>query len=152
MTFLPLTSNSNFPTDQTFRQFHELNTELDLLRITSGFYGALQRVWHADRECLPFRTPGSVPRFFFGGGGLLMLQLLRPDFQNLQCLYSTFHLCDIVSTLTMSPYDKLLRRNMNILYILKRHACITKGLYWTIIYCIHCLFHLVSLISNSHLV
>ena len=48
------------------------------------------------------------------------------------------------------PYDELLRRNMNILYKLKRH--ITKGLYWTIMYCIHCLFYLVSLISNSHLV
>ena len=58
MTFWPLT-NSDFPTDQTFHQFHDLYTELDLHRIMSG----LQRVWLASRERLPFRTPGSVPHF-----------------------------------------------------------------------------------------
>ena len=39
MTFWPLT-NSEFPTDQTFHQFHDLYTELDLHRIMSGFHGA----------------------------------------------------------------------------------------------------------------
>ena len=39
MTFWPLT-NSDFPTDQTFHQFHDLYTELDLHRIMSGFHGA----------------------------------------------------------------------------------------------------------------
>ena len=29
-----------FPTDQTFRHFHDLDTELDLHRIMSGFHGA----------------------------------------------------------------------------------------------------------------
>ena len=48
----------------------------------------LQRVWHANRERLPFRTPGSVPQFW----DLLVLQILRPDSSNLPCLYSTFHL------------------------------------------------------------
>ena len=48
----------------------------------------LQQVWHASRERLPFRTPGSVPLFW----DLLVLQLLRPDSSNLPCLYSTFHL------------------------------------------------------------
>ena len=48
----------------------------------------LRRVWHASRERLPFRTPGSVPPFC----DLLVLQLLRPDSSNLPCLYSTFHL------------------------------------------------------------
>ena len=48
----------------------------------------LQRVWHASRERLPFRTPGSFPLFW----DLLMLQLLGSDFPNLPCLYSTFHL------------------------------------------------------------
>ena len=47
----------------------------------------LQRVWHASRERLPFRTPGSVPHL-----DLLMFQLLRPNSLNLPCLYSTFHL------------------------------------------------------------
>ena len=32
------------------------------LRVVS--IGHLQRLWHDSRECLPFRTPGSVP--FFG--------------------------------------------------------------------------------------
>ena len=27
------------------------------------FLSSLQRVWHASRGCLPFRTPGSVPLF-----------------------------------------------------------------------------------------
>ena len=44
--------------------------------------------WHACREGLPFRTPGTVPPFW----DLLVLQLLRPDSSNLPCLYSTFHL------------------------------------------------------------
>ena len=39
MTFWPLT-NSDFPTEQTFHQFHDLETELDLHRIMSGFHGA----------------------------------------------------------------------------------------------------------------
>ena len=33
-------TNSDFPTDQTFHQFHDLYTELDLHRIMSGFHGA----------------------------------------------------------------------------------------------------------------
>ena len=45
-------------------------------------------VWHASRERLPFRTPGSVPNC----GTCLCFQLLRPDSSNLPCLYSTFHL------------------------------------------------------------
>ena len=40
MTFWSLTSYSDFPTDQTFHQIHFLDTELDLHRITSVFYGA----------------------------------------------------------------------------------------------------------------
>ena len=40
MTFWTMTSYSDFPTDQTFHQFHDLNSELDLHRITSGFYEA----------------------------------------------------------------------------------------------------------------
>ena len=59
--FWPLTSYSGFPTDQTVHQFHDLDTELDLHRITSGFHGALRRVWHASRKRLPFRALGSVP-------------------------------------------------------------------------------------------
>ena len=48
----------------------------------------LQRVWHARRERLPFWTLGSVPRFWV----LSILQLLRPVFPNLPCLFSLFHI------------------------------------------------------------
>ena len=60
MTFWSLT-NSDFPTNQTFHQFHDLDTELDLHRLWVVSMEHLQRVWHASRERLPFRTPGSVP-------------------------------------------------------------------------------------------
>ena len=40
MTFWPLTSYSDFPTDQTFHQFNDLDTGLDFQRITSGFHGS----------------------------------------------------------------------------------------------------------------
>ena len=39
MTFWPLT-NSDFPTNQTFHQFHDLHTDFNLPRIMSGFHGA----------------------------------------------------------------------------------------------------------------
>ena len=60
MTFWSLT-NSDFPTNQTFHQFHDRDTELDLHRLWVVSMEHLQRVWHASRERLPFRTPGSVP-------------------------------------------------------------------------------------------
>ena len=60
MTFWSLT-NSDFPTNQTFHQYHDLHTELDLHRLWVVSMEHLQRVWHASRERLPFRTPGSVP-------------------------------------------------------------------------------------------
>ena len=40
MTFWPSTSCSDFPTDQTFHQFHDLCTELNLHWITSCFHWA----------------------------------------------------------------------------------------------------------------
>ena len=40
MTIWPLISYSDISTNQTFHQFHDLDTELDLHRITSGFRGA----------------------------------------------------------------------------------------------------------------
>ena len=50
-----------FPTLHRFTC--NIHTELDIHRIKRGFHGALRRVWHASRERLPFRTPGSVPNF-----------------------------------------------------------------------------------------
>ena len=40
MTFWPSTSYSDFPTNQTFHQFHDLDSKLDLHRIRNGFQGA----------------------------------------------------------------------------------------------------------------
>ena len=40
VTFGPLTSYSDFPTDQTVHKFHDSDAELDLHRITSGIHGA----------------------------------------------------------------------------------------------------------------
>ena len=42
-------------------QFHDLYTALDLHRLRVVSMEHLQRVWHASRERMPFRTPGSVP-------------------------------------------------------------------------------------------
>ena len=53
MTFWSLT-NSDFPTNQTFHQFHDLDTELDLHRLWVVSIEHLQRVWLASRERLPF--------------------------------------------------------------------------------------------------
>ena len=77
MTFWSLT-NSDFPTNQTFHQFHDLDTELDLHRLWVVSMEHLQRVWHASRERLPLRTPGSVP--FFGGlACALIVETSFPD-------------------------------------------------------------------------
>ena len=68
MTFWPLTSYSDLPTYQTFHQFHDLETELELHRLTFTELRVvsmehLQRMWHASRECLLFRKPCYVPLF-----------------------------------------------------------------------------------------
>ena len=87
MTFWPLT-NSDFPTDQTFHQFHDLYTELDLHRIMSGFHGAFATGVASKQGTLTLPDTWFRPPFW----DLLMLQLLRPNSSNLPCLYSTFHL------------------------------------------------------------
>ena len=87
MTFWPLT-NSDFPTDQTFHQFHDLYTELDLHRIMSGFHGAFATGVASQQGTLTLPDTWFRPHFW----DLLMLQLLRPNSLNLPCLYSTFHL------------------------------------------------------------
>ena len=87
MTFWPLT-NSDFPTDQTFHQFHDLYTELDLHRIMSGFHGAFATGVASQQGTLTLPDTWFRPSFW----DLLMLQLLRPNSSNLPCLYSTFHL------------------------------------------------------------
>ena len=87
MTYWPLT-NSYFPTNQTFHQFHDLDTDFDLHRITSGFHGAFATVVACQQGTLTLPDTWFRPPFW----DLLMLQLLRPNSSNLPCLYSTFHL------------------------------------------------------------
>ena len=96
MTFWPLT-NSDFPTDQTFHQFHDLYTELDLHRIMSGFHGAFATGVASQQGTLTLPDTWFRPPFW----DLLMLQLLRPNSSNLPCLYSTFHL---EYPLVLSPF------------------------------------------------
>ena len=88
LIFWPLT-NSDFLIYQTFRQFHDLDTELDLHRSMSGFHGAFVTVVACQQRTLTLPDTLFRPKLF---GDLLVLQLLRPDSSNLPCLYSTFHL------------------------------------------------------------
>ena len=78
----------DFPTDQTFHQFHDLYTEHDLHRIMSGFHGAFATGVASQQGTLTLPDTWFRPPFW----DLLMLQLLRPNSSNLPCLYSTFHL------------------------------------------------------------
>ena len=80
--------NSDFPTDQTIHQFHDLYTELDLHRIMSGFHGAFATGVASQQGTLTLPDTWFRPPFW----DLLILQLLRPNSSNLLCLYSTFHL------------------------------------------------------------
>ena len=59
MTFWPL-PNSDFSTDQTFQQFRDLDTKLDLHRIMSGFHGAFA----TGVACQP-RTLLTLPNTWF---------------------------------------------------------------------------------------
>ena len=85
---LSFLTNSDFPTNQTFHQFHDLYTELDLHRIMSGFHGAFATGVASQQGTLTLPDTWFRPPFW----DLLMLQLLRPNSSNLPCLYSTFHL------------------------------------------------------------
>ena len=88
-----LTNTVTSPTNQTFHQFRDLDTELDLHRLWVVSLEHLQRVWHASRGTLTLPDtwfPSPILGLFLFH--LLMLQLLRPNSSNLPCLYSTLHL------------------------------------------------------------
>ena len=74
--------------DQTFHQFYDLDTELDLHRIMSGFHRAFATGVAYQQGTLTLPDTWFRPPFW----DLLVLQWLRPDSSNLPCLYSTFHL------------------------------------------------------------
>ena len=86
MTLWPLT-NSDFLTDQTFHQFHDLDTELDLHRIISSFHETFATGVTSQLGTLTFPDSWFRPPFW----DLLVLPLLKPDFPNLLCLYSAFN-------------------------------------------------------------
>ena len=79
-------TNSDFPTDKTFHQFHDLYTELDLHRIMSGFHGAFATGVASQQGTLTLPDTWFRPPFW----DLLMLQLLRPNSSNLPCLTRLF--------------------------------------------------------------
>ena len=87
MTFWPLT-NSDFPTNQTFHQFHDIYTELDLHLIMSGFHGAFATGMASQQVTLTLPDTWFRPPFW----DLVVFQLSRLDSSNLPCLYSNFHL------------------------------------------------------------
>ena len=75
------------PDSPNLHQCYDLDTKLDLYRITKGFHEASVTGVACQTGMLTLWTPGSVPPFW----DLLMLQLLRPVFLNFPCLFSTFH-------------------------------------------------------------
>ena len=80
------------PYQSNFNQLHDLVTELDLHRITSGIHGAFA----TDVACRQgmVTLPDTLIHPFLD---FLMLKLLRPVFPKLPCLFSTFHLNMVLS-------------------------------------------------------
>ena len=126
MTFWPLT-NSDFPTDQIFHQFHDLYTELDFHRIMSGFHGAFATGVGSQQERLPFRTPGSVPPPPFGtclcSNCWDQISRLFHFFTRLFTLntpryFLDFALLDISSWISLGTFS--------ILLFVKLHACLIE--------------------------
>ena len=68
-------------------QFYDLDTELDLHRIMSGFNGTFSTGVACQQGTLTLPDTWFRPPFW----DLLVLQLLQQLFSNLPCLYSTFH-------------------------------------------------------------
>ena len=79
---------NGIPTHQSFHQFHDIDTELDLHRITSGFHGAFQTGVACQQGTLTLPDIWYRPPFWY----LLILQLLRPVLPNLPCLFATCHI------------------------------------------------------------
>ena len=121
-------TNSDFPTDQTFHQFHDLYTELDLHRIMSGFHGAFATGVASQQGTLTLPDTWFRPPFW----DLLMLQLLRPNSSSLPCLYPTFHfeyplVLSRFCILSGSKIVKRLRRRQYDPVIIERTICLVLG-------------------------
>ena len=74
MTFWPFTSYSDFPTDHTFHQFYDLDTALDLHRITSGYNGAFATGVACQQGKL------TLPSSFLGHAYAPIVETRFPDF------------------------------------------------------------------------
>ena len=75
MTFWSLT-NIDFPTDQTFHQWHELDTKLDLHWILNDFHGSFATGVSCQQGTLTPQDTWSRPLM----GGLYIFPLLRQAF------------------------------------------------------------------------
>ena len=83
---LTLAIYSDNPTNQSFYQFHDLDTELWPSPNNKWFqWSVCSGCGMSVGNAYPFRIPGSVSRF----GTCLWMRLVFP---NLPCLFSTFHL------------------------------------------------------------
>ena len=91
MTFWPLTSYSDSPTNQTSNQFHDLDTELDLHWITSGFHGAFATSVACQQETLilPVTLFRPRPPIF---GGLAYTPIVETSFPKLAVSFLDFSL------------------------------------------------------------
>ena len=76
------------PNQSDFHQFHDLDTDFDLHRITSGFHRAFATSVACQQGMLTLPDTRFRPPFW----DLLRLQFLRPNSSNLPRLYSIFHL------------------------------------------------------------
>ena len=120
MTFWHLTSYSDFPTYQSFHLFCDLNTELDLRRITNGFYGAFATSVACHQGMLTLQDKWFRPPFW----DLLMLQFMRPNFPNLPWLYLTFHLeyPSVLSRFCLSIFNRDTKTKRS--FVEEVHFCI----------------------------
>ena len=113
-----------------FHQFHGLDTELDLPRITVVFFGAFATGAVCQQET--FTLPDTWIRLPFGD--LRMLQLLRIVIPNLPCLFPNFHLeyPSVLSWLYFQTYVKghgqrNIRRNYRLVAIKAVYQMIVVG-------------------------
>ena len=112
-----------YPTNQTFHQFHDLDTEHDLYQITIGFHGIFVTGVACQQETLTLLVIWSRPAFW----DLLMLKLLRSVIPNSPCLISTFHpeYQSVLSRICTIPRDSLMNIMFNLLSLIMPTCILT---------------------------
>ena len=111
MTFWPLT-NSDFTTDKTFHQFDDLDTELDLYPIMSGFHAAFATSVACQQGMLnPSGHLVSSPFF-----RLACAPVVETRFRELAMSLLDFSPCIPLGTFSISlSMDLLFREHLNLL-------------------------------------